>query len=75
MIENVLTALSTDDNILFFDEYSGDATFCCSQMGILSIDLSNINFYDIIIMKMILKLLFISGILNLKNVKHLKKDK
>ena len=46
MIENILTALSTDDNMLFFDEYSGDATFCCSQMGILSIDLSNINFYD-----------------------------
>ena len=47
-------------------------------MGILSIDLNNINLDDSNMMKMVLKLLFISdfwlGILNLKNAKDLKKS-
>ena len=38
MIKKVLTALYTDYNILFFDNYSGKATFCCNQMGILGVD-------------------------------------
>ena len=49
-------------------------------MGILDIDLDNINHDDsikLIMMKMILKLLFISafwlGILHLQNTKHIKK--
>ena len=43
MIENFYTALYADENILYFDKDSGDAVFSCDQMGILSIDLNNIN--------------------------------
>ena len=32
-----------DDGLLFFDEDSGDITFCCDEMGILSVNLNNIN--------------------------------
>ena len=28
----------------FFDEDSGNVTFCCNKMGILSVNLNNINF-------------------------------
>ena len=45
MIKNLHTALYADENVLFFDEYSGDATFC-NQMDILSADLNNINLDD-----------------------------
>ena len=43
MIKTLLTALSTDDYILYFNEYSGNATFCCNEMGILDKDFNNIN--------------------------------
>ena len=33
MIKTFLTALYSDNNILFFDEYSGNTTFCYNQMG------------------------------------------
>ena len=46
MIKKLLTALYAEDNVLFFYEYSGNATFCGNQMGILSVDLNNINLYD-----------------------------
>ena len=63
--------------ILYFNEDSCGAIFSCNEIGILSIDLNNINLDDTIMMKMILKPLFMSdfwlGILNLKNVKHIKK--
>ena len=32
-----------DDGLLFFDEDSGDATFDCNEMGILRVNLDNIN--------------------------------
>ena len=31
---------------IFFDEYSGDTTFCCNKMGILSTNLINIKVDD-----------------------------
>ena len=40
-------ALHADDNILYFNEDSGDAVFSCNEMGILSKDLNNINLDDI----------------------------
>ena len=43
MIKEVFTALYTDENIIYFNEDSGNVTFSCSEMGILSIDLSDIN--------------------------------
>ena len=43
MIISLYTALYADDGLLFFDEDSGDVTFCCNEMGILSVNLNNIN--------------------------------
>ena len=46
MIKKLLTALYADDNILYFNENSGDAVFSCYDMSIFSIDLNNINLDD-----------------------------
>ena len=43
MINNLYTAQYADDGLLFFDEGSGDVTFCCNEMGILSVNLNDIN--------------------------------
>ena len=43
MIKKLYTALYTYHGLLFFDEDSGDLTFCCNVMGILSVNLNNIN--------------------------------
>ena len=32
-----------DNGLLFFDEGSGGATFCCNEISILSVNLHNIN--------------------------------
>ena len=45
-IKKLLTALYADDNVLNFDEDSGDAVCSCNDMGILSTDLNNINLVD-----------------------------
>ena len=34
----------TDHGLLFFDETSGDVTFYCDEMSILSVNFNNINF-------------------------------
>ena len=59
-IKKLYSALFTDDDILFFDEDSGCVTFSSEEMGILSVDLNNINLHHTTVMKMILKLLFMS---------------
>ena len=33
-------------NLLYFNEYSGNPTFCFNETGILDIDLNNINLDD-----------------------------
>ena len=43
MIKKILTALYADDNILYFKEVSGNVVLSCNEMGIVSIDLNNIN--------------------------------
>ena len=43
MIKKLYTALYADDGLLFFDDDSGDVTFCCNEMGIFSVNLNNIN--------------------------------
>ena len=43
MIKKFFTDIYADDNIICFNEYSGDVIFCCNEMGILRIDLNNIN--------------------------------
>ena len=47
MIKKLYNALYTDDGPLFLDEDSGDVTFCCNEMGILSVNLNNINLDNI----------------------------
>ena len=44
--KKLLTALYTDDNILCFNEGSGNGEFSCNEMGILNINLDNINLDD-----------------------------
>ena len=43
MIKKLFTSLYADENILYFNEGSGDVIFNCNGMGILNIDLDNIN--------------------------------
>ena len=43
MIKNLDTALFAYDVIIFFDEYSGNFTFATDEMGILCVNLYNIN--------------------------------
>ena len=43
MIKEPSTALYADENILYFDKGSANAVFIYNEMGILDIDLSNIN--------------------------------
>ena len=43
MIKKLFTALYADDNILYFSEDSCNVVFSCNKMGILNIDLNNIN--------------------------------
>ena len=43
MIDKIYNVLYADENIVYFNENSGDATFSCNEMGILSVDLNNIN--------------------------------
>ena len=42
MIKKLFTALYADDGLLFFDNDSGSVTFCCNEMGILSVNRNNI---------------------------------
>ena len=43
MIKNFFTASYADKNILYFNEDSVNVVFLCNEMGILNIDLMNIN--------------------------------
>ena len=46
MIKKLLTTLYADDNILNFNEDSANVVFSCNEIGILNIDLNNINLDD-----------------------------
>ena len=43
IIKKLSSALYEDENILYFNEDSGDVIFCCNEMGILNVNLNNIN--------------------------------
>ena len=43
MIKKLFTAMYEDENILYFNKDSGNVVFNCNGMGILNIDLNNIN--------------------------------
>ena len=42
-VKKLLSTLCADDNILYFNEDSVKVIFSCNEMGILNIDLNNIN--------------------------------
>ena len=46
MIKILFTAFYADENILYFNEDSGNVVFTCNGTGILNIDLNNINLDD-----------------------------
>ena len=46
MIKKLFTALYEDKNILYFNEDFGNAVFNYNEMGIVNIDLNNINLDD-----------------------------
>ena len=76
MIKKLYTALYADENILYFNKNSGDAAFSYNKMGVLSIDVNKINLdnnSDEDDPDTIIRLL--TWHINLKNVKHFKKDK
>ena len=74
MIKILFTAFYADENVLYFNEDSGNVVLTCNEMGILNIDLNNVNLDDTNYHEDIMILLFLSdfwlGILNLKNPKH-----
>ena len=43
MIKKLYTDLYTDENILYFNEDSGNVAFSCNEMGNLNRDINNIN--------------------------------
>ena len=43
MIKKLFTALYADDNILYFNEDSGNVVFSCNEMAILNVDINNIS--------------------------------
>ena len=43
MIKRLYTTLCVDENILYFNDDSRNVTFCCDEMGNLSINFNNIN--------------------------------
>ena len=42
-VKRLKNSLYADENILYFNEDSGNVAFSCNEMGILNIDLDNIN--------------------------------
>ena len=46
MIKNLFVALCAEENILYFNEDFDNAIFNCNGMGILNMDLNNINLDD-----------------------------
>ena len=43
MIKKLYTALYADENILYFNEDSGNVVFSCIEIGVLKIDHNDIN--------------------------------
>ena len=43
MVKKLFTALYADENILYFNEHSGNVVLNCNEIGILNTDLNNSN--------------------------------
>ena len=78
MITILFTALYADESILQFNEDSNNVVFSCNELGILNINLDSINLnntnYDEDDSDTIILVRFQLAILNLKNIKHIKKN-
>ena len=46
MTKKLFTALYADENMLYFNEDSGVAVFTYNEMGVVNIDLNNVNLDD-----------------------------
>ena len=44
MMKKLRTDLYADDGLPIFQEDSGGVTFCCNEIGTLSVNFNNINF-------------------------------
>ena len=76
MSGKLYTALYADQNILYSDEGSGNALFSCKEMGILNMDIKNINLdnnFDADDPDTIILIRLWLGILDLKNTENFKK--
>ena len=47
MLKQICSALFSDNDIIIFDENSGNITFPSGEVGILSVDLNNTNLDDV----------------------------
>ena len=76
-IKKFFNALYANQNIFCFNEDSGNVEFSCNEVGIINIDLKNINLdnnFDEDDPDNLLISHFWLGILNFKNAKHVKKS-
>ena len=77
VIKKLFTALYEDRNILYFNEDFGDAVFNYNEMGIVNIDLNNINLddnFDEEDPKNIILIRFLAWHINSEKPKELKKE-
>ena len=77
MIKKLFTALYADENILYFNEGSDDVIFNCNGMGILNIDLNNINLdnnFDEDDPDTIILIRILARHIKFKTARHLKKS-
>ena len=78
MIKELFTTLYADENILYFNEDSGNVVFSCNDMGILNIDLNTINLdnnFDEDDPDTIIQIRLLAWDIKLEKRKELKKDK
>ena len=77
-IKELFTALYADENIFYLNEDSSNAILSFNEMGVLNKDLNSINLdnkFDEDDPDTIILIRIFACIINLKNAKHVKKDK
>ena len=77
MIKKLYTALYAGENILYFNEDSGNVIFSCNEIGILNIDLNNINLdnnFDEDDPETIILIRLLAWHIKFEKAKNLKKD-
>ena len=77
MIEKLDDVLFSNDDIVFVNEDSDNVIIFSDELGLNTIYVNDDNLDDDILVKMILKLLFMLdlwlGVINMKNARHVKK--